>query len=277
MTDMARPYAAAFRSRFLLMLQYRAAAIAGFMTQCWWGAIKVMVYSAFYHASATASTAPMTLAQVVTYTWLAQAFLALSPWGADPDIALAVRTGSVSQDFLRPLDAYWLWYVRAAGWMAARALPRSLLMFVLAGVVLPLLGLGEWAWMPPPNVGQALLFVTSLGLVVALASSIVMLLNIAVTLTLNDRGVNSLFSAVAAVFSGNIVPLPLAPDWLRGALFVQPLAGLVDIPFRIYSGNLAGTRAVAGIGLQIGWTIVFVAVGHAWMRTLERRLEIQGG
>jgi ABC-2 type transport system permease protein len=276
-TEIARPYAAAFRSRFLLLVQYRAAAIAGFMTQCWWGAIKVMVYAAFYHASAAASAAPMTLAQVVTYTWLAQAFLALSPWGADPDIALAVRTGSVSQDFLRPLDAYWLWYVRAAGWMTARALPRSLLMFLLAGVVLPLAGLGEWAWMPPPNVGQALLFVTSLGLVVALASSIVMLLNIAVTLTLNDRGVNSLFSAVAAVFSGNIVPLPLAPDWLRGALFVQPFAGLVDIPFRIYSGNLAGTPALAGIALQIGWTIVFVTMGHAWMRTVERRLEIQGG
>jgi ABC-2 type transport system permease protein len=276
-TTVARPYVAAFRARFLLMLQYRAAAIAGFMTQCWWGAIKVMVYSAFYHASAASAQAPMTLAQVVTYTWLAQAFLALSPWGADPDVALAVRTGAVSQDLLRPLDAYWLWYVRAAGWMSARAVPRSLLMFLLAGIVLPVVGLGAWGWMPPPNAAQALLFGVSLVLVVALASSIVMLLNVAVALTLNDRGVNSLFSAVAAVFSGNIVPLPLAPDWLRGALFVQPFAGLVDIPFRIYSGNLSGRMAAAGIALQIGWTLVFVLAGHAWMRRMEQRLELQGG
>jgi ABC-2 type transport system permease protein len=277
MTALARPYVAAFRSRFLLMLQYRAAAIAGFMTQCWWGAIKVMVYSAFYHASAASSQAPMTLAQVVTYTWLAQAFLALSPWGADPDVALAVRTGSISQDFLRPLDAYWLWYVRAAGWMSARAVPRVLLMFALAGIVLPLCGLEGWSWRPPASMTQALLFALSLLLVVALASSIVMLLNIAVTLTLNDRGVNSLFSAVAAVFSGNIVPLPLAPDWLRGALFVQPFAGLVDIPFRIYSGNLSGAMAAAGIALQIGWTAAFVLVGRGGMRRMERRVEIQGG
>ena len=41
--DAARPYFAAFASRFLLMLQYRAAAVAGFATQCWWGAIKVMI------------------------------------------------------------------------------------------------------------------------------------------------------------------------------------------------------------------------------------------
>ena len=30
------------------MLQYRAAALAGFATQCWWGAIKIMVFAAFY-------------------------------------------------------------------------------------------------------------------------------------------------------------------------------------------------------------------------------------
>ena len=43
----ARPFVAAFMSRFLQMLQYRAAALAGFATQCWWGGIKVMVFAAF--------------------------------------------------------------------------------------------------------------------------------------------------------------------------------------------------------------------------------------
>ena len=42
-----RPYVAVFRTRFQLLLQYRAAALAGFGTQCWWGAVKVMVFAAF--------------------------------------------------------------------------------------------------------------------------------------------------------------------------------------------------------------------------------------
>jgi len=46
--DALRPYAAAFSSRFLLMMQYRAAALAGFFTQCWFGAVHVMVLAAFY-------------------------------------------------------------------------------------------------------------------------------------------------------------------------------------------------------------------------------------
>ena len=45
--DWARPYLAPFRARFQLMLQYRAAALAGFATQCWWGGIKIMVFAAF--------------------------------------------------------------------------------------------------------------------------------------------------------------------------------------------------------------------------------------
>ena len=52
--EIARPYVAAFSARFMLMLQYRAAAVAGFATQCWWGAIKVMIYAAFYRASSGA-------------------------------------------------------------------------------------------------------------------------------------------------------------------------------------------------------------------------------
>ena len=275
--ELARPYVAAFSSRFLLMLQYRAAAIAGFATQCWWGAIKVMTYAAFYHASPAAAAAPMTLAQVITYTWLAQALLALAPWSCDPEVALAVRTGAIGLDRLRPVDIYTFWYVRAAGWMTSRAAPRAALMFLLAGVVLPLMGFRAWAWLPPPNVEQAALFVVSLALVIALASAIVMLLNIAVTATLNDRGVNTLFGPATVVLSGNLIPLALLPDWMHTALFVQPFAGLVDIPFRIYSGNLHDRGAWAGIGLQVFWTLALIACGRWSMERVMRRLEMQGG
>ena len=54
-----RPYAAAFRARFLLLLQYRVAALAGFATQCWWGAIRIMVFAAFYETASV--PAPLSL------------------------------------------------------------------------------------------------------------------------------------------------------------------------------------------------------------------------
>lgn len=275
--ELARPYLAAFNVRFLLMLQYRAAAIAGFMTQCWWGGIKIMIYAAFYNASPAAQDAPISLPQIVTYTWLAQAFLALAPWSADPEVTLAMRSGAVSYDRLRPVDAYSLWYARAAGWMTARAVPRAVLMFAAAGIALPFLGFSEWAWLPPPNLEQAGLFALSLVLVVTLSGAITMLINIVVVATLNDRGINTLITPLVIVLSGNLIPLALFPDALQLLLFVQPLAGIVDIPFRIYSGNLSGAMAWAGIGLQAVWTVVLVIVGRAWMERVMRRLEVQGG
>lgn len=277
MTADLRPYAAAFAARFQLMLQYRAAALAGFATQCWWGGIKVMVYAAFFTASPAAANAPITLSQAITYTWLAQAFLTLAPWSGDPEISEAVRSGGVGYDRLRPLDTYSWWYVRAAAWMTARALPRAGLMFLTAGVALPLLGLEAWSWRPPADIVQASLFAVSMILVVLLSSAFVMLLNITAVATMDERGVNTLVASVLILLSGNLLPLSLFPDWAQTFLFLQPFAGFVDIPFRIYFGGLTGADALAGLGLQLFWTLTFLVIGRTWMSAQMQRLQMQGG
>jgi len=271
----ARPYLAAFRARFQLMLQYRAAALAGFATQLWWGAIRILVFAAFYGVNAAA--APISLTDAVTYVWLGQAFLALQPWSADPEVGLAVRTGGVGYDRLRPLDAYGYWYARSVGWMLARALPRAVLMVLAAGIVLPLVGLAEWAWRPPSGVAAALLFVPAFILMTMLGTAVLMLANIIVAASLNERGVNAVLTPLVIVFSGSLLPLDFYPDALRPFLHVQPLAGLVDIPFRIYFADLTGAAALRGLALQAGWTLVLIGLGRLAMERMMRRLEMQGG
>lgn len=269
-----RPYASAFSLRFQLMLQYRAAALAGFATQCWWGAVKVMIFAAFYKASpAAAQSAPLSLAQAITYTWLAQACFALIPWTGDPDVGLAIRTGSVSHDRLRPVDTYFLWYSRAAAWLAARTLPRAGLMLLFAALLLPLFNLDAWAWQMPATIAAGALFILSMVLAVLLSAAVMMLLNIVAVATLNDRGVNVLATGVLVVFSGNLLPLALFPQWMQSALLVQPLAGLLDIPMRVYFGQLSGV----GLGLQLFWIAVLVGIGRLCISLTMRRLEVQGG
>ena len=275
--ELARPYVAAFSARFLLMLQYRAAAVAGFLTQCWWGAIKIMVYAAFYRASPASLHPAISLAQVATYTWLNQGLLALMPWGADPEVALAMRTGVVMYDRLRPVDAYWYWYARAAAFMTSRAAPRAILMMLLAGIVLPIIGVQELRWAPPPSATSAALFAVSLVSMIGLSSAFMMLLNIAVVVTLNDRWVSQSMNPLLVVLSGSLVPLALYPEWAQRALFFQPFAGVVDIPFRIYSGNLVGSMALEGLALQLFWTMTLIIAGRAWMERAMRKLEVQGG
>ena len=269
-----RPYVAVFRARFQLLLQYRAAAIAGFGTQCWWGAIRVMVFTAFL-SGAVAS--PMTMRETVDYIWLGQALLMMLPWSADQELARMVRSGDVAYERLRPLDTYAYWYARAVARRTAPPLLRSIPLVVATGVVLPALGFGAWGLSAPAGFEAAALFAVSLVFVIALASAFSTLLDLLVVATLSERGVNTFVAPIATVFSGSLVPLPLLPDWMQPIMRYQPFAGLLDFPLRIYSGHLAGTAALAAMGRQAAWVIVFIAIGKALTVRVMARLQTQGG
>jgi ABC-2 type transport system permease protein len=111
----------------------------------------------------------------------------------------------------------------------------------------------------------------------ALAAAVLMLANIVVAASLNERGVNAVLTPLVIVFSGSLLPLDFFPDALRPFLHVQPFAGLVDIPFRIYFADLQGGAALQGLALQAGWTLVLVGLGRLAMERMMRRLEMQGG
>jgi ABC-2 type transport system permease protein len=188
-----------------------------------------------------------------------------------------VRTGGVGYDRLRPLDAYGYWYARTLGWMLARVLPRAVLMLLAAGIVLPLVGLEAWSWQPPSGVMAAMLFIPAFALMAALGAAVLMLANIIVAASLNERGVNAVLTPLVVVFSGSLLPLQFFPDAVRPFLHVQPFAGLVDIPFRIYFADLQGAAALQGLALQAGWTVVLVALGRLAMERMMRHLDMQGG
>src|SRR5215470_186330 len=175
------PYLSIFTARFLMLLQYRAAALAGIITQFWFGAIMIMVLSAFYaggHGSPS-----ITLAEAITYIWLGQAFLGLLPWNVDPEIVLMMRTGNVAYERLRPVDTYFYWLARAMAWRTASTLLRSVPLLVVTAVLLEFVGLQDWSLRPPDSLEALALFVLSMIAVVFLSSAITTLLNISVVLT----------------------------------------------------------------------------------------------
>jgi len=270
-----RPYFAIFAARFLMMLQYRAAALAGIATQFWFGAIMIMALSAFY--TGAHGSVSITLAQAITYIWLGQAFLGLLPWNVDPEIALMMRTGNVAYERLRPVDTYFYWFTRAMAWRAAATLLRSLPLLFVTSVLFEHLGLGAWSLRPPASLAALVLFVFSMAAVVFLSSAITTLLNISVVWTISGQGINVITNSLVLILSGMVIPLPLFPDWAQLLLLLQPLAGLVDIPYRIYFAHLSAGAAIAGIALQISWTVLFIVLGRLLLTHTMRRIQIQGG
>jgi ABC-2 type transport system permease protein len=143
-----RAYRAVLSARYRTLLQYRSAAFAGLITQLFWGAIRLMILAAFYAVSTQEQ--PLSLAMVVSYVWLGQAFLNLLPWQVDSEITLMIRSGAVSYELIRPLNLYSYWFARTLAMKTAPTTLRCVPLIVISAGLLPLAGLADWALAPPP-------------------------------------------------------------------------------------------------------------------------------
>jgi ABC-2 type transport system permease protein len=269
------PYLAVVSARYRTLLQYRAAAFAGLVTQCFWGALKLMILAAFYAASQ--QDQPMSLPEVVAYVWLGQAFFGMLPWTIDGEFAQKVRDGAIAYDLLRPVDLYALWYSYTLAYRTAPTTLRAIPLGLFAMLLLPHLGLAEWALGAPSSLVSFGLFVMSLVAAGALSTAITMLSQLSLLWTISAAGMDRIMPAFVTLLSGMVVPLPLFPNWLQPLLHWQPFRGLVDVPFRIYSGNIPPTAALLEIVYQGVWVGLLVWLGRVMLVRGTRKLVVQGG
>lgn len=268
-------YVAIVAARFRTLLQYRAAALAGLVTQVFFGLVRIMILQAFY--AGTAAGAPMDAAQIVGYVWLGQAMLKLLPWQTDGDVAQQIRDGSVVYELTKPLDLYAVWYARALASRTAPLLLRMLPMFGFAMVVLPLLGADAWRLAPPVSPAAGAMFACTFVGAVLLSAALMTVMTASLLWTVSSDGVPMLVGAFATMFGGLVIPLPLFPDWAQGLLYAMPFCGLLDMPSRVYTGSIAPGDAVWVVAHQLAWTAVLVASTRALVGRGLRRLVVQGG
>ena len=270
------PYRGVLRARWRETLQYRVAALAGFGTQLFWGLLRLMILAAFYE-SGPADATDFSFVHVVPYVWLGQALLGLFPFRLDHDLADSVRTGTVAGELLRPIDLYSYWFWRMVAWRLAMTAPRCVLMAVVAVAVLPLVGLGEWALGPPADLAAGSLYLLATALALLLGVAVTALMVTMMFWTVSSEGARYVLPAIVWFGGGMVVPLPLLPDGLATVLGYLPFAGLMDIPFRIYVGHLAGVEALLRLGLQLCWLVVLVMLGRLLLARGLRRVVILGG
>jgi ABC-2 type transport system permease protein len=235
----------------------------------------LMIYEAFYRS--TMLRQPMTFAEIVTYVWLGQALLAMLPWNADAEIRVMIRSGAVAYELCRPIDLYSLWYARALAWRTAPTILRAVPMCLIATVVLPLIGLGEWRLASPPSIASAAAFGVTLVCTLLLGCALTTLINISLLWTISGEGAVILLTALVTFLSGMIVPLPLFPDWAQPVVQALPFAGLADLPFRVFTGHIPAGAVTFVLQHQIFWTIALVVFGRWLLSQGMRRVVVQGG
>lgn len=75
---------------------------------------------------------------------------------------------------------------------------------------------------------------------------------------------------LTGLITGQVIPLALFPAWMQGFLHVQPFRYTISFPLEIIVSDLSGQEVLVGLGVQAGWTVVFIAVGLSlWRRGLR--------
>ena len=271
-----RPYFGIFRIRLIAGMQYRAAAWAGVATQFFWGGMQLIIFFAFYESAgfnASGSAAPMSFGQLTDFIWMRQAFIAMVMlWSMDNELLDMIAGGNVAYELTRPLSLYSFWFSRILAFRISRTALRCFPILIVA-FLLP----SPWGFHLPQNFGAFALFIPSLILAALLVTALSLFICLLTFVSMSSYGARMFFGVVGEFLMGGVIPIPFMPPLLQRITFMLPFRYTADFPFRVYSGHITGTEALAGLGMQVFWLLALVGLGALGFRAAQKRLVIQGG
>lgn len=260
-----------FKLRIMSFIQYRVAALAGLTTQFFWGIMLIFIYIAFYTYGSEVDS--ISLSQIITYTWLHQAFYALLNVRVDDsEISDSIKSGDVAYEIIRPYNLYLWWYIK----MIAKRMSSGLLR------VLPVIGLSFLLPQPyglslPSSFINFLLFLISLILGIFVVTGINMLIYTIGFYTYNESGIRQILNSFIEVLSGALIPVVLLPMFIQDATYYLPFRLISDLPFRLYTANIGIYEGLLSIGLQIMWIIILIILGNFIVKNSLKKVFVQGG
>lgn len=264
-----KKYLSYFKLRFNTSLEYREAAIAGIVTQFFWGIMQIMIFRAFYKNGVETE---ISLNELVTLIWLRQAFYGISSWSVDSEISRMIEKGNIAYELCRPMNLYWTWFFKTI----STRLAATLLKFspiIIISILLP----KGYSLLPPASVVSFVLYLIALSLSIFVVAGIINLVYISFFYTISSKGSAALFYAVASFFAGNQIPIPLMPRGLQVICYILPFGIISDLPNRVWSGNIGVQGALIGIGIQLIWICILVCIGNLLMKKSLKKVVVQGG
>lgn len=254
-----------FKSEF----QYRAKAISGLATQIFWAFMYIYLYTAFMGGKIIEG---FSLAQMTSYVWLGQAFLVFRFLDLPRDAAQSIENGNVCYKFVRPVDLYNQWYIEYFSNKLASTILRSTPLIIVAFLMPKRLGL-----MLPVSIEAFALFLVAILLGFLLNSAICMIIVYLTFKTLSARGTASICNTVCGILGGLYIPLLFMPEGVQKVLNYLPFRYSLDVPARIYIGNMTPTEALPFILLGFVWLVVLVVIGKLLIKRAGNNAVIQGG
>ena len=262
-----RLYLEVARSTFRRVTTYRAATLAGVVTNTVFGFILAYVLVAVFRERGTVGGFDAT--DAVTFVFVTQGMLMVVGIFGNFEMAERIRTGDVAVDLCRPYDfqAWWLavHYGKAPFYLLFRGLPP----YLLGALVFHL--------RVPPDVPTAVAFLVSVSFAVGVAGAYGFIIQSLAFWLLDVRGPSQIGWIAAQFLAGTYVPLVLFPGWLESIARALPFASMIQLPVEVFLGKHSGAGLLGVYAVQLVWLAALVAVGRVVLARATRKLVIQGG
>lgn len=248
-------------------LTYRAATLAGLVTNFFFGILRASILVALYGTQTEVEG--ISLQAVITYAAMTQAvigYLSLFSWF---DLMVTVYTGEIATDLLKPMNFIGYWMARDLGRAGVQLLFRGLI--VMAGYALLFDLIWPQGWHQWLALGVALIFSWMISFLWRF------LVNLAAFWTPNARGILRFFFVFSWFFSGFLMPLRFFPDWVIKLSYLTPFPHMLNTVVEVYLGVLQGTELIQALTFQIFWIIALLVTVQLILRAGVRRLVILGG
>ena len=248
-------------------LSYRAATLAGFITNYFFGILRATIFVALYDLQS--SVEGISVNGAITYAALGQAligFLSVFHWY---DLMDTVTTGDISSDLLKPMNYFLYWMAQDLG--------RALVQLIFRGIIL-MAGFSiifDLSW--PNDLFHASIVILSLILSWIISFSWRFLINLTSFWTPNARGILRLSFVISWFFSGFLMPLRFYPGWVNTLANLTPFPHMFNTVIEAYLGVIQGPEIFYALLIQFIWSLGLIAFGQIILRAGVRRLVIQGG
>lgn len=255
------------RRAFRRYLTYRAATLAGFATNFFFGLVRIAIFQALYGQREV--VAGITLQGAVTYVVLGQAliaFLSIFSWF---ELMRSVYTGEIAADLLKPVGLFSFWLAQDLGRALTGLLLRGVIFLGLFALLYDLAfpaSPGQWL-----AVGLALV----LGWLVGFAWRF--LINLSAFWTPNAVGFLRFAFVFMWFFSGFLMPLRFFPDWVVRLSAWTPFPYMFNVVIDVYLGVVTGPEVARALAMQALWAAGLVVACQLVLRLGVKRLVILGG
>lgn len=250
------------QKNFRRNLQYRLAHLASTVGSAIFGFIWIAIWQAA--AGPTGGMRGYTVQHLVFWAAFGQVMFNMVEAETGLGVHLAVRSGDVSIELLRPVDYFSYVISREAGQQWYRLLYRCIPIFLAYAVTV--------GYHRP-----ALSTLAVLAVVCALAVYISLCLNYLVGIssfwTTDVRWANNINMTMLIVCSGIQIPLDLLPGWAGKIAPLLPWSALAHYPNMVYL-ELQKTEALV---VPLFWATVLTVVCRTVTARARRKLEVQGG